>query len=193
MDWTDLTQIEAFARNWLIELGRQVNLPLAGRDWELIALAVVALIALMIWTWPVRRAFRIGGPLRWLVAGLTLVSLSFPPLWFLALILSGIRRGTSPVPAARTAAAPTGAVPALLLNALKTLAQTAGQKSAPAGKRIGPWGKPTGKAAPAQPAPASRSTGEPSASRPVQRRHVTTATTRRGSVLPNRETWVRRR
>jgi hypothetical protein len=189
MDWTDLTQIEAYARNWLIELGRRVDLPLAGRDWELIALAVAALIALMLWTWPVRRAFRIGGPLRWLVAGLNLASLAFFPLWFLALILSGIRRRI-PTPAQpRTASAPAGAVPALLLNALKTLAQTAGQKTAP-GKRIGPWGK----AAPAQPAPTSRS-ATPSPSRPatVQRQHVTTATTRRGSALPNRETWVRRR
>ena len=188
MDWTDLTQIEAYARNLLIWIGKQYNLPLAGRDWELVALAVLALIALMLWTWPTRRAFRIGGPLRLVVAGLNLASLAFWPLWFLALILSGIRRST-PAPAARpaqprAAAAAAGAVPALLLRALKTLAQTAAQKSVP-GKRVGPWGKPAPNARPAAAAPST----QPAVQRPRQ----AIGATRRGSVLPNRETWIRRR
>jgi len=190
MDWTDLTQIEAYARNLLIWIGKQYDLPLAGRDWELIALAVVALIALMLWTWPTRRAFRIGGPLRWIVAGLNLASLAFWPLWFLALILSGVRRSTQ-APAARPAqpratSAPAGAVPALLLNALKTLTQTAAQRST-AGKRVGPWGKPAADTKPAQiSAPAASRSG-------AQRSQPVIGATRRGSVLPNRETWIRRR
>jgi hypothetical protein len=188
MDWTDLTQVEAYVRNLLVWIGRQLDLPLTGKDWEIAALAVVALIALVIWTWPTRRAFRIGGPLRFVVAGLNLASLAFWPLWFLALILSGIRRGTPALP--RTAA--TGAVPALLLGALKTLARTAAQKSAPGGKRVGPWGK-------AGPSPAPRPAAAPQPMRPgaarpaVQRPQPVPSTTRRGSVLPNRETWIRRR
>jgi hypothetical protein len=188
MDWTDLTQIEAYARNLLIWIGKQYDLPLAGRDWEIVALAVVALIALMIWIWPTRRAFRVGGPLRWVVAGLNLASLAFWPLWFLALILSGVRR-SSPAPAARpaqphAAAVSAGAVPALLLNALKQWAQTAAQKST-SGKRVGPWGKPTSNAPPAT---------IPSTTRPAsQRPQPAISAARRGSVLPNRETWIRRR
>lgn len=190
MDWTDLTQVEAYFRNLLVMLGHRLDLPLAGRDWELIALAVLALIALMLWTWPTRRAFRIGGPLRWIVAGLNLASLAFWPLWLLALILSGIRRGTSaPAARPRTAAAPSAAVPALLLKALKNLAQTAAQKPA-AGKRVGPWGKPTTTAS----ATAARPTATSAMARPtVQRPQQMTAATRRGSVLPNRETWIRKR
>lgn len=189
MDRTDLTQVEAYFRNLLVMLGQWLDLPLAGRDWELIALAVLALIALMLWTWPTRRALRVGGPLRWIVAGLNLASLAFWPLWLLALILSGIRRGTSaPAARPRTAAAPSAAVPALLLKALKTLAQTGAQEPA-AGKRVGPWGKPRTTASATTARPAAATMARPTVQRPQQ----TTAATRRGSVLPNRETWIRKR
>lgn len=192
MDWTDLSHIEAYARNLLIWFGQEFDLPLAGRDWELVALAVAALVALMLWTWPTRRAFRAGGPLRWIVAGINLASLLFWPLWFLALILSGVRRSTMPAPMPkqpqpRAAAAPAGTVPTLLLGALKTLAQAAAKKSAPTG-RVGPWGKPLANAP--QAGPRASTPARPAAQRP----RPVLGTARRGSsVLPNRETWIRRR
>src|SRR5207302_894278 len=90
--WLDPTQIEAWIRNWLIAVGREYSLPLAGRDWEFLVVALVVLIAAWIWFWPSRRAFRTIGPLRWLVLGLNLAAIPFWPIWFFAMLLSGIRR-----------------------------------------------------------------------------------------------------
>src|SRR6202008_4744336 len=70
----DLTHIEAFLRNLLYRFGQETGLPITGRDWELGVAAVVILILLLLWSWPTRRAFRIGSSLRWLVAVLNLGS-----------------------------------------------------------------------------------------------------------------------
>jgi hypothetical protein len=208
----DLTYIEAYLRNLLVRLGQEYGLPLAGRDWELGVAAVLILIALLLWTWPTRRAFRVGGPLRWLVAALNLGSLAFWPVWVFALLLSGIRPSTTvnvqakPVQP-RSAPAPTNPVPALLADALKALVRTAQQRaSGGTGKpTLGPWGKqprpaavPAGKPdpapiRPARPAPTPTVARAGSAPRMPAKPVAITGTGRRGSPLPNRETWIRRR
>jgi hypothetical protein len=211
MDRIDLSYIEAYLRNLLIQLGREWGLPLQGRDWELGVAAVLALIALMTWTWPVRRAFSRGNPIRWIVVALTLASLSgFWPVWVFALLLSGIRRGATPPPQAqpapRTASAPANQLPRILAGALRTLMQSAQQRSGGSGK-VGPWGKHARPAQPAASAPAAaarpvQAARPAAASRPAvssaaatvaRPRPAVSSSGARSSKLPNRETWIRRR
>jgi len=201
MDWTDPTQLllelEAYLRNWLVWLGRETGLPLLGKDWELVAVAIIALIALWIWLWPVRRAFRNRSLLRWLVLALNVAAVWWLPLWLFALLLSSIRRSTATPVAGAAAKAASPAMPQALVDVVKTVAALAAKRQA--GGAIGPWGKH------AKPAPAA-STGPlqartaPSqaraASRPAAASAAPQATLSRAarrSRLPNRETWIRRR
>jgi hypothetical protein len=201
----DLTYIEAFLRNLLYRFGQETGLPITGRDWELGVAAVVILVLLLLWTWPTRRAFRLGSSLRWLVVVLNLGSLAFWPIWFFALILSGIKRSptfdTKAKPAQpRGAPAQANPVPAMLADALKMLVRTAQQRAAGGTKpTVGPWGKQARPAAtsPSPPQPAApkiaRPSSAPRAPTPVARPAASVPTPRRGSLLPNRETWIRRR
>jgi hypothetical protein len=164
----DITHIEAYLRNLLVRFGQETGLPLTGRDWELGVAAVLILVFLLLWTWPTRRAFRLGSSLRWLVVVLNQAN----------------------------------PVPAMLADALRTLVRTAQQRSAGGTKpTVGPWGKQARPAAasPSQPQPAAappkiaRSSSAPRAPAPVPRPAASAPTPRRGSLLPNRETWIRRR
>jgi hypothetical protein len=204
----DFTYIEAFLRNLLYRFGQETGLPITGRDWELGVAAVVILVLLLLWTWPTRRAFRIGSSLRWLVAVLNLGSLAFWPIWFFALILSGIKRSSptfdtkaKPVQP-RSAPAQANPVPAMLADALKMLVRTAQQRAGGGTKpTVGPWGKQARPAAasPSQAQPAAappknaRSSSAPRTPTPIIRPTASVATPQRGSRLPNRETWIRRR
>lgn len=191
MDWTDPSQLEAFARNWLVQLGREVGLPLMGRDWELVAFGVLALIVAWIWFWPSRRAFRGSGVLRWVVLALNLGAIWFLPLWVFALMLSAVRM-SSPGSKPGTTGGPWSAHPAAkgrLLDIVKSVAAAA-QRGQGSVRKGGPWGKSEvttpNVTTPARPNPAGPGSGrKPMPAAPVA--------VRRGSTLPNRQTWIRRR
>lgn len=195
MDWTDPSQLEAFARNWLVELGREIGLPLMGRDWELAALGVTVLIAAWIWFWPSRRAFRGGGALRWIVLALNLGAIWFLPLWVFAVILSAIRK-SSPGAKSSTGATPwttRAASKGTLFDIVKSVAAAAQRRQGDGvAKKGGPWGKTdaTPPSAPATTASRPAPTSNSNARKPVQAMAVSA---RRGTTLPNRQTWIRRR